>query len=56
MPRKQRFKPSRKPQQANQGVVTSPQIDRGDSNPDAQHIEKAAPERQPMAEAEVEPR
>jgi hypothetical protein len=57
MPRKQRFKPSRKPQQTNQDVVSSQQVDdRRVINPDAQAIEKAAPERDPMPDLEGEPR
>jgi hypothetical protein len=56
MPRKQRFKPSRKPQQANQTVVSSQGLDdRRVINPDAQDIEKAAPERDPRPDIETEP-
>jgi hypothetical protein len=56
MPRKQRFKPSRKPQQANQAVVSSQGVDdRRAINPDAQDIEKAAPDRDPRSDIESEP-
>ena len=53
MPRKQRFKPSRKPQQNNQSTVSSTQVDgRKDIGPDVQDIEKAAPDRQQMPDVE----
>lgn len=53
MPRKQRFKPSRKPQQNNQSTVSSSQVDnRKDIGPDVQDIEKAAPDRQQMPDVE----
>lgn len=53
MPRKQRFKPSRKPQQNNQSTVSSSQADnRKDIGPDVQDIEKAAPDRQQMPDIE----
>lgn len=53
MPRKQRFKPSRKPQQNNQSTVSNSQVDnRKDIGPDVQDIEKAAPDRQQMPDVE----
>lgn len=52
MPRKQRFKPSRKPQ-STQATVSSQQVDdRKDINPDVQDIAKQAPARDVMTEME----
>lgn len=52
MPRKQRFKPSRKPQ-STQATVSSHQVDdRKDINPDAQDIEQQAPVRDEMSDIE----
>lgn len=55
MPRKQRFKPSRKPQPAAPVAVANPQVsDRQNLQGDAQDIEKAMPERANASDAEGE--
>lgn len=54
MPRKQRFKPSRKPQ-SNPGTVPTPQVDdRKDINPEAQDIDRDAPARNEMRDLDDE--
>ena len=56
MPRKQRFKPSRKPQQANQATVSNQSVGEREETPDAQDIEKAAPVRDQLPDIEGEAR
>jgi len=56
MPRKQRFKPSRKPQ-SNQNTVSNPQVDdRKENHPDDQDVEREAPAREGMRDIEEERR
>jgi hypothetical protein len=53
MPRKQRFKPSRKPQQPNQTIEATQQVsDRQESAHGVQDIEKAAPAREQTGDSE----
>jgi hypothetical protein len=53
MPRKQRFKPSRKPQQPNQTIEATQQVsDRQESAHGVQDIEKAAPTREQTGDAD----
>ena len=53
MPRKQRFKPSRKPQQPNQTIEATQQVsDRQEAAAGAQDIEKAAPIREQTGDSE----
>jgi len=53
MPRKQRFKPSRKPQPTNQGVVSNPGIrDAQTGVQTAQEGEKPAPVREQTGDAD----
>lgn len=53
MPRKQRFKPSRKPQ--NQAPVSSPQVDdRQEIQPDARDADRQAPVDQAPRDIEAE--
>ena len=53
MPRKQRFKPSRKPQQTNQPVVGSPSnIEPRESVQSASEVEKPAPVREQTGDAD----
>jgi len=52
MPRKQRFKPSRKPQ-SNQATVSSPQVDeRKEIYPHDDDVEREAPAREGMQDIE----
>jgi hypothetical protein len=53
MPRKQRFKPSRKPQQT-QGTVSTPQVDdRKEIHPDVpKDVERGAPSREGVRDIE----
>jgi len=53
MPRKQRFKPSRKPQQPNQTIEATQQAsDRQESVSSAQDIEKPAPVREQTGDSD----
>jgi hypothetical protein len=53
MPRKQRFKPSRKPQQPNQTIEATQQVsDRQESVHGVQDIEKAAPTREQTGDSD----
>ena len=56
MPRKQRFKPSRKPK-TEQSTVSNPQIDdRKESHPDDGEIEREAPDRDGATDIEQDRR
>lgn len=52
MPRKQRFKPSRKPQSTQATVANQQVADRRELNPDAQDIQKQPPVRDAMPDVE----
>jgi len=56
MPRKQRFKPSRKPK-TDQSTVSNPQIDdRKEIHPDEAETQRESPDRDGMGETEQERR